>query len=445
MIKIKKKVTQKFYFLMAACLAVLNSNAQQNSSVYIKSLEQLWQIAKDSNAVQRTDALKKQQAEADYKAAKSYLYPQASAGFNGTDNFKLSTTPVPGELINEPGKTLNIQFGKQYTYNANVVLSQSLFNWQQQYQAKIAKEHIAFNSSAQQADEQILKTQLAQYYFSWQVAYASAKISEKDLQLADSIVVLTQQKFQQGSISALPVNKSVIDKNSVLQNIYQNKEMMQQAFTKIKILLGLSSDALISIQPVDDFETLYTQGLQGLGDDKTLLQYANNINVAALQLKSAKANTYPKLSAEQYFGFQQFRDNFGMSFGNDAWKNYNYLGLSLSVPIFTGFAIKNKIKSARIQLQIAGQQYQAAIYESKLNDEALQNSYSNYLGITASAKNSFELYGKNLQLTQQQFNEGIVSADNYLEAFENYLAAENIYLNNLCNLLFVQAAFSARN
>jgi outer membrane protein TolC len=325
------------------------------------------------------------------------------------------------------------------------VLSQSLFNWQQQYQAKIAKEHIAFNSSAQQADEQILKTQLAQYYFSWQVAYASAKISEKDLQLADSIVALTQQKFQQGSISALPVNKSVIDKNSVLQNIYQNKEMMQQVFTKIKILLGLSPDALISIQPIDDFETLYTQGLQGLGDDKSLLQYANNINVAALQLKSAKANTYPKLSAEQYFGFQQFRDNFGMSFGNDAWKNYNYLGLSLSVPIFTGFAIKNKIKSARIQLQIAGQQYQAAIYESKLNDEALQNSYSNYLGITASAKNSFELYGKNLQLTQQQFNEGIVSADNYLEAFENYLAAENIYLNNLCNLLFVQAAFSARN
>lgn len=438
-------IKYKLCFCMLLSLLTYNVQAQQRDTLFIKNLERLWQIAKDSNAVQRADILKKQQAEADYKTAKSYLYPQLSAGFNGTDNFKLPTTPVPGELAGEPGKTMYVQFGKQYAYNANAIISKSLFNWQQQNQAKIAKENIALNHSLQQADEQTLLTQLAQYYFSWQVAYASTKISEQDLQLADSIMSITQQKFQQGSISALPVNKSAIDKNSVLQNIAQNKEMQQQALTKIKILLGVSVDAGISIQPVADFETFCTQGLLGLGADKTLLPYTNNINIAMRQVKLAKANAYPKIFLENNIGFQQFRDDFGMSFSNNAWESYRYLALNLNIPIFSGFATKNKIKSANVQQQLAQLQYESALKESRLNDTALQTSYSNYLNIATTSKKSFELYRNNLELTRQQFNEGIIDVDNYLKAYEDYLFSENTYLNNLLNLLFVQASFYARN
>ena len=417
---------------------------QKGDTIRIDNLDMLWKMAIENNSSQKIYQLKSQQAKVDYNTARAYLLPQISGSFSGQDNTKLATTPVPGELLGQPNTTQYLQFGKQFVYNTGVTISKSLFDWQAAAQANIAKENIALNTAQQLANGQNLKTQIAQSYFALLVARESIEISEKDLQMSDSIQLITKQKFQQGLVDAITANLSTVNSNSILLGISQSKELYKNAMVSIKILAGISENTQIELKSLDHVESLYNSDIKTIEQDKNVLVYSHNIEIQKGQLKMAKAAFLPKFSINSYWGYQQFQDNFGMDFKTDSWKDQRYIALNMSVPIFTGFANKNRLKSNTIQTEIVKQQYKAALDESKINDKSLQETINNYLSITNISKKSFELFGNNLKLNLQKFNEGIISVDIYYKAFDDYLKSENTYLNNLSTLLYNQAIVISR-
>ncbi|MFC4232567.1 TolC family protein [Parasediminibacterium paludis] len=434
------------WLMVLLCLSYqLAVSAQQKiDTMHIDNLEMLWKLAIDNNSSQKIYELKNQQAKVDYHTAKAFLLPQVGGSFSGQDNTKLATTPVPGELLGQPNKTLYLQFGKQYVYNTGVTISKTLFDWQAAAQANIAKQNIALNTAQQLANEQNLKTQIAQSYYTLLVAKAAITISEKDLQLSDSTLLITKQKFQQGLVDAIAVNLAAVNSNNILLNIVQSKELYKNALVSIKNLAGVSANTQIDIKTIANPENLYQPNITSIEQDKNLLVYPHNIDLQNWQYKLAKTAFLPKFNISGYWGYQQFRDNFGIGFTPDAWKDYRYIALNMNVPIFTGFANKNKLKSSSIQTSIVKEQYNAAIAQSKINDNSLQETITNYITITNIAKKSFELYGNNLQLNQQKFTEGIIGVDTYLKAFDDYLKSENTYLNNLSTLLYNQAIVISR-
>lgn len=423
-----------FFFLFKS-----NLSAQ----VKIDKLEDLWKIAIQNNPNQRVYALKREQLGYDYKTSENFYYPQASASFNGQDNLILPVTPVPGALAGQAGKTVYIPFGKHYTYNAGLTVTKDLFDWQTMLQSKIAKENIELNNNQQAAYTQTLKTQVGQYYFSALVAKASLMIAEKDLLISDSIYVAVKQKFDEGLTDASAVNQAEINKNAIQQNILQSNQLLNQAVANIKILAGMpaKTDIVFSEEAIDKEAEKVGNNL---GDDKTLLPYKTSINISTLQQKEQKAALLPKITATGYFGFQEYRDRFEMSFAKNAWTDYQYIGLGLNWPLFTGFANSNKLKSSAVQKKIAEQDYEAAKEQSNTTDLLLIQNLTSYSELVLSSKSSFDLYGKNLELSRQKFKEGLISIDVYLKTFQDYLTAENVYLNNLSNLLSTKASIEAR-
>ena len=419
--------------------------AQQNmDSIRVDNLDMLWKLAIENNSSQKIYKLKNQQAKVDYNTSRAYFLPQVNGSFSGQDNIKLASTAVPGELLGQPNTTQYLQFGNQFVYNAGVSISKSLFDWQAKAQSNIAKENIALNTAQQVANEQNLKTQIAQSYYTLLVADKAIEISENDLQISDSILLITQQKFQQGLVDAIAVNQAIVNSNNILLSIAQSKELYKSALANIKILAGMAENTLIYVKTIDKIESLYMSDITTVDQDKNVLVYSHNIEIQKWQHEMSKAAFLPKFSINSYWGYQQFRDNFGMDFKSNSWKDYRYIALNMSVPIFTGFANKNKLKSNNIQTEIVNQQYIAAVEQSKINDESLQETIDNYLFITNTSKKSFELYGKNLQLNHQKFKEGLISIDIYYKAFDEYLKSENTYLNNLSTLLYNQAIVNSR-
>jgi outer membrane protein TolC len=405
----------------------------------------LWKLAINKNSSQKIFQLQNQQAKLDYNASRNYLLPQISGSFSGQNNTELATTPVPGELVGKPNTTQFLQFGNQYVYNTGVNISKSLIDWQAKAKSKIAKENIVLNTTKQSANEQNLKTQIAQSYFTSLVAKKAIEISEKDLKISDSILLITNQKFQQGLVDAILVNQAIINRNTILLSIYQSKELYKNALVSIKILAGMSEYTHIYLKPPYQIESLYNADITAVEQDKNVLVYSHNLEIQKWQYKMSKAAFLPKFSINSYWGYQQFRDNFGIDFESNSWRDYRYIALNMSVPIFTGFANKNKKKSNNIQTEIVKQQYIAAVEQSKINDQSLQETINNYLLISNTSKKSFELYGNNLQLNFQKYIEGVISVDIYFKAFDDYLKSENTYLNNLSTLLYNQAIVISRN
>jgi outer membrane protein len=443
-------------FLRAGAASQPPAATQRPDSIIFHSVAEVWTAALRDNPTQHIYRMKKGQLTDDYRASRSYLLPQASLGITGQDNLKLSVTPVPGELINQPGKTLYLTFGKEYIYNAGLTVTESVFNWQSVFQSNIAKENITLNDLQQAAYEQNLRTASAQYYYSGLIAASSLQISGRDLQLADSILSTVRGRYSQGLTDLGAVHSAEINVNNVRQNIYQSRLLYDQALQNLKLLTGCASQQTLVLDEqlvIDSLEAPSAAGgsPQAMpaaakpGRDRNLDVYAANTRLAELQGKYQKAAFYPTLSVSGFLGSQQYRDNFGLSFGNGAWNDYRYLGLNLNVPLFTGFYTRNKYRSAQTAALINAQQYRDAIDQGKISDSLLVSTYDNYRVIVEASGRNLLLYRDNLLLSRQKFEEGLISIDTWQKAFEDYLRSENTHLNNLSSLFSSLASIISRN
>ena len=411
------------------------------------SLPEVWTAALRDNPTQRIYRLKTGQLTADYHASQSYLLPQVAGNFSGQDNLKLSVTPVPGAIINQPGKTLYLTFGKHYVYNAGVNATENLFDWQYVFQSNIAHENITLNNLQQAAYEQNLKASTAQYYFSGLIAASSLRISGRDLLLADSILSTVRDRYSQGLTDLGAVHSAEINVNNVQQNILQSRQLLDQAIQNLKLLTGFTVGQTLTLDEhlAADSVTTDNNINPTLGPDKNLTIYAANTQLAVLQSKFQKAAFYPTLSLSGFVGSQQFRDNFGLAFGDGEWNDYRYLQLNLNVPLFTGFYNRNKYRSAQALARIDAQQYHDAVEEGKINDSLLVSTYDNYRLLAAASGRNLLLYRDNVELQRQKFEEGLISIDSFQKTFEDYLRAENTHLNNLSSLFSTMASIISRN
>jgi outer membrane protein len=380
------------------------------------------------------------QAGYNHKAANGAFYPGISGSFSGQDNLHLAVTPVPGELIGQPGTTFYAQFGKKYAYNTGITVNENVFDWTLVLQSAIAKNNITLTELQQAYFTQSLKEQAARLYFSLQISQASRNIANNDLAMADSLVTLARQRLNEGTSDALALNQAQINYNNVLQNEAQSQQLYDQGVENLKILLGVKPLTELALPQGQEPDL----GTITPGIDKNLEVYRQQFVLAGLQSKAQKAVAYPKLSINGYFGAQQFRNDFGLGFGSGDWSGYRYVGLNLNVPIFTGLANSYRYKSSQVQAQIAEQQYNTAVEQSQINDRLLLKNEMTYTAWVKAAESSFHLYATNVRLNRQKYQEGIINMDTYLKAFEDYLRAENTYLSNLSQLLSVKATILSR-
>ena len=435
---------QIFLWFLFFCVGSFVNAQSRADTIRLLSLSETISKALRTNTSQAIYRAQQQQSGFDYKAAKGALYPQAQGEFLGTDNLHLAVTPVPGELVGRPGTTYYVQFGKRYIYNPGLTLSQTIFDWQTVLQVQIAKGNMELNKLQQESFEQTLKAQVAQLYFAAQVAQAALQISRSDGLLADSLVALAQQRLAEGTTDTLSVNNALINKNNITQNWTQSQQLYDQSIANLKNLLGEKQGTQILLLEKINPDLFAEAGLPALGNDKNLFIYQQQVSIAVLQSKLQKAVTYPRLSTTLYVGEQQFRNDFGLSFGKRAWSGYRYIGVDLVVPVFTGFTNSNRYKSRLAGQRVAQLQYENARLQSETADSLLLLNYAHDATLAKTALLNYKLYGNNLELNKQKFGEGVISMEVYLKAFQDYLAAENNYLNNLSQLLQAKATILSR-
>jgi outer membrane protein len=427
----------------------------------ITSFESLWNQVIRNNPTERVYALNIQKAVTDHKAALGFIYPSLNGGFTGQANPQLAITPVPGELVGRPGTTYDVRFGKPYVYGAGFSGTENLFNWTQVFQAKVAGNNVLLNQAQAAAYEQSLKEETARYWYAALVAAGSIRVAMADLVLADSAVALAQRRLDQGLSDQTALNQAKINYNDVTGNLAQSHQLYDQGLGNLRILLGkLPGDSLvlgdsldigdIRLEPDEPGPGGMPDGARNaaplnLGPDKNLDVYRTQLEGAQLERKQRLAAFYPSLTLDGYFGQQQFMDEFGMSFIPGAWTNYSYIGVNLNVPIFNGFTNRENLKSAEASVRINTLQYDNARLQSQVNDDLLIRQYANYLQVSRASKQNFLLYADNLELARRKFMEGLLAADAYLKVFEDYLGAENTYLNNLSNLFSTRATILGRN
>ena len=181
---------------------------------------------------------------------------------------------------------------------------------------------------------------------------------------------------------------------------------------------------------------------EALGVKPEILSQQLKLKGTEHSIKIAQAGHYPTLSLSgglgtNYYTTSGFKSE---SFGKQLENNFSqYIGLNLSVPIFSRFQTRNRIRSARIDQ--ANQQLQLDNTKKTLYKE-IQQVYYNAQNAQSKEKSSAEAVQSSkdaFQLMQAKYENGKANITEFNEAKNNYMKSESDLVQARYENLYQQA------
>jgi len=410
----------------------------------LHSVEGALQQALKHNSDLRLYQLKRTRTTLEHKSSKSHFLPTISGVLTAQRNIDLPVTPIPGEIFGQPGQTIEAQFGQTYNYNVGILISKSLLDWQAILKSRVIKINTEMAEAQTAAFKQKLTEQVALYYYTVIITKKALQINAQDAKLADSLFLLAQKKFDQGIIDQLAMNQARMHIHQLRQTSIANQILLSQCYQKLKTLLGADTQATITITQAEVLPITTNALLDNIGQDKSLIHYALQSKQNDLKVRMERATYLPKLSLTTYLGRQQFTNEATVSFDRNAWTSNSYISLNLNIPIFTGFSRSNQIKTTKVAQQEAQLAWQQAQQKSAIADITLMKEYQYTQQMVQANQGNFQLAKTNARLSFKRYQQGLINLEQYYRRFEDYLSAEQNYLNALSKLYGYQATILSR-
>ena len=163
-----------------------------------------------------------------------------------------------------------------------------------------------------------------------------------------------KKKFDQGLVAEYDLIRADVSVKNAIPNMLQAENSLTLAKWQLKALLGMDLDLAIACEgKLLDFESeLYADYLS---TDTSLVNNTDlkQIDIQNSQLKETikmqKYEYLPTLSMTGMYQWSAMNNDF--KFKDYRWNPYSVLGLSLSVPIFSGGSKHYKIKQSEVSLE----------------------------------------------------------------------------------------------
>lgn len=415
------------------------------STVQVASVEQAIQLAKEHNPDAHVYEWNSRIAEQELKACRSQFIPTVSAGFSGQQNLELPVTLLPGEIFGMPGQTIEARFGKEFNYSAGITASETLLDFQTIFAVKQAKVNVTASETNTAVYLQKLAEQTTLFYYRTILTRELIGVQEEDLKAAGQLLSLTEEKFNSGLADQYAVNLARINHNRIRMSLLSNRNLYEECMTQFRVLLGVRQDEVLELnENIDLKKFAFPAGESPLQPDLQPYYYQLMVQQADYSVWQARSSYYPRLTINGYFGKQQFQDDFRLSVAGDEWSDKSYWSVNLVVPVFNGMVSHHKIKSAKLARLQAEETFRREQENSVAQDKLLLTEYRNSSLSAETAKESYLLAADNFRLAGQKYEQEVMSLDNYLRVFEDYLSATAVYLNSLSTACTFYATILSR-
>jgi outer membrane protein TolC len=358
--------------------------------------------------------------------------PQVNIAGTYTHYFSLPTS-----FFNDSGKTVNEKSGIVNTFTPTLAVSQTIFN-----PALVYAVHAAplYNTQAQQVTDSnkiMIISAVAKSFYSLLNTLEQINVLKADTTLLNKNVQDTYHQYVGGVVDKTDYDEALISLNNSLFTLRQAQEAIRPQYALLKQVIGYP--------PLSHFNVVYDT-LQMQSDipfDTTQqLQFEKRIEYQYLQTTKALQMTtvdyYRKAWLPTVGGFfdyeYEFEHNTMSGFFNQAYP-FSYAGLSLSIPIFTGFARLNNLKKARLQYDLLD--WTEVELKSQIWSDyttALANYKSNLYNLSISRDN-VALARETYDIVDLQYLQGIVPYLNLITAQTNLVQSQLSYEASIFQVL----------
>jgi Outer membrane protein len=385
-----KKISKKsvLALLVVFLLGINNAKAQEAKETLSLSLDQALKIALSENPtviVAGQEIEKKRYAK---KEVVAQLFPQISASAGYTRTLKKQVMYMGGgsggggfadqimgpiqALINplyrehpglapdeykpaDTGGDGGIEVGLDNNWNAGFNLSLPIFAPTLYKSISLTSLDVELAIEQSRASKQDLINQVSKAYYQLLLAQDSYEVLQQSYKQAEDNFNIVNNSFQQGLVSEYDKIRAEVQVRNLNPSLLQAKNAVQLTKLQLKVLIGMDSD----------------QGLEILGrlsdyEDKMYVDYmkvdtallVNNTSLRQLDLQSEmlrktyeidKAAYLPTVSLSGVLQWTAMNEDFKIR--DYKFNPYSTVGLTVSIPLFTGGARSSKVKQTRIQMQ----------------------------------------------------------------------------------------------
>lgn len=267
----------------------------------------------------------------------------------------------------------------------------------------------------------------------WEVALSQVTIDSLQVERLTAMA-------QSGKASSAEVSAQKASMAQSVLTATQSENNWRLALLDLTQLLELPSPEGFSIvEPQEDAlgkvllmspEAIYAEAV---AVKPAIVAEQSRVEYAKSGIKMAKSGWYPSISLSGGIGtnFYTSSRTASASFADQMKNNFSqYLGLTLSVPIFDKLATRNNVRQARLQLASSEYRLESQkkslykeIQQAYYNAVAAQSKYDSSVLAAESAKESFELVTAKYEAGKANITEFNESKTKYLESQSNLVQA----------------------
>lgn len=382
--------------------------------------------------------LNERQSASVEKQSQAFLLPAVTGSSIFNNNITLQPTLVPSRLFTQSAPADSFEeliFGKQYLYGAGAQVSWDILNLQKWFAAKIAgiQYTIAQAETAQRRFD--IHTELARNYYSLLLSREYELVLNQNLDVLTSIRRSAENKYSQGIIGEDLRNLAIIQQLKIEKELLETHFMTRSLCSTLKTQLNISDSLVLTERLASDTIALPDFSFSKLAPELTLRTL--QLKLSRAHLAQARGTRYPTITVLYQYNRNWATDRFA-DFSTASNLPQQFLGLRFSIPVFSGFAIREQIRQSAFMIR--NQQLQLEIARDNVfeNDRMLKDEYILNYTQWMKSREVLELSEKNDGHIQNRYEKGLIGLDERLSKLQDLCDAQQDYLKSLSDLANVK-------
>jgi len=376
---------------------LLLEQAQTAENPVVITLEQALQIALSENVAVKVADLEIKRTEYAKKGAYAALYPQIDLSASYQRTIKKQKM-----YMNMGGSPMEIEVGMFNTLNAGATAAMPLVNAQLWKSLKLSAIDVELAIEKARSSRLDMVTQVKNAYFSILFAKEALNVYEQVYDNAMKNLVETQKKYDSQKVSEFELIRAKTTVANSIPNVYNAESSVELALWQLKAVLGVDLDMNLDIAGnLDDYSQqmlydIHQHDTVSLDRNTTMRQLAYQVEQLAENIKLQKYACIPSLAASFNFSYISMAND--VSFKEFPWSPYSTVGLSLSIPIFSGLKrhqairqAKNQYQQVQLQVDNTERQLKIAIRQNLNTMETNMKSYYAAQEAVTSAKKAYDI------------------------------------------------------
>jgi len=431
---------RKYIYILSFFAFVINTTAQEKTMQL--SLEEAIAFALENSYNAKA-------AKNDIKSANEKVWETTAIGLpkidGAVDYQNFLKQPITVADINGDGADEEFVLGTKQNVNANITLSQLLFDGSYLVGLQSSKTFLKISKQAEEKTALITREAVINAYGNILVTEKNIEILNRNNEVNNRILKEAKIGYENGLSEQEDVEQFEIIKGNIENNIRASVRLRDIAYKMLNIALGNPINT--SLVLTDTLETLVVENT-----DLNLLVQDFNINnhidyriaqndreTKRLMVKLEKSKSLPTLNAFVNYGTQAFSNNFSFFDRNQRWFQSSLLGVSLNVPIFSSLGRKAKIAQTKINLETADIRLEETKQRLSLAAQSAKSDYQLSIDNYETAKKNLNLAERIEKKQQIKFDEGITTSFDLLQAQNQLYTQQNNYVQAMLNIIATKA------